>query len=141
MRHLLFWLLLAPALGCAGELPRHVRDEHAAERAYVAGRYTEAAALYQQAAAHAATAHDRDEELYRAAASFERGEKLQDADGAYARVVDGNGERAARSLLARADIAQKQNDGEKAQSLRSETMRRFPNSGPAVSAAHEYLRQ
>lgn len=69
---------------CAPTKPaEYVDSRAAATRSYTHGRYVEASEYWAQAAAAASTKRDRDEALYRAAASLRRAGRVEEAAAAY----------------------------------------------------------
>jgi tetratricopeptide (TPR) repeat protein len=69
---------------CAPTKPaEYVNARAAATRVYSHGRYMEASKLWIEAAAAASTKRDRDEAIYRSAASLRRAERFDEAAAAY----------------------------------------------------------
>jgi len=134
------WLALSMlVLGCSAARPKPYEEAaHAAERAYSAGRYQEAAESWLEAAAHGEP-RDRQEAEYRAAASYERGKQYDQALAIYTRLAAQKGERAARALLAAAEIERRRGSEERAQSLFLAALRNHPDSGPGEIALREHV--
>ncbi len=91
LRHMRVGLGLSLTLGlgfglwnCAPTKPaEYVNSRAAATRSYSHGRYVEASEHWARAAEAASTKSDRDEALYRAAASLRRAERFDEAAAAY----------------------------------------------------------
>ncbi len=135
-------LLACAALGCAPSLPiGFERERAAAERAYSAGRYEEAAERWLAAERAAERPIDRNEALYRAAASYERAGQRVEAQRLRDALLE-RSPRAERAARAAYDRALSQLDaGETAAGLRSlqELLERYPSSGLAAPALHHLV--
>jgi TolA-binding protein len=104
MRHALLALLLCVGCGTVGGKP-YVRASAAADRAYTAGRFLEAADAYEEAAKAAERPRDREEALYSAAESHERAGDLAGALTRYdALGKDKGGERSIRARFRAAEL-------------------------------------
>jgi tetratricopeptide (TPR) repeat protein len=137
MRYALGCLLL---LGCGTHLPaRFVAEQSAAERAYGHGDYRTAAARWHAAAAAAPTAREREEAVYRQAASLERSGDRSAAEAIYAELERGSGERAERAAYARAESAIARGDLSGGYASLRRALVRFPGSGLARHAARRFL--
>lgn len=81
-------LALSLAIGCAPSLPRaYLEARSAAERSYDAGRYDEAAERWLEAAKVAGSPRDQREATYRAAASYTRAGRHEQAAGLYRQLI------------------------------------------------------
>jgi tetratricopeptide (TPR) repeat protein len=129
------WLLAAVVgLACAPSIPPRFQEERAAaERAYAAGRYDEAALHWQRAEGAAERKRDRNEARYRRAASLERAGRHAEAQRVLSS-VDEKSSRAARAAYDRAIIEIERGNAEKGYAELKATMRRYPASGVAPSA-------
>jgi tetratricopeptide (TPR) repeat protein len=103
-----------------------------------AGRHAEAAALWLDTARTAQAAADRDEALYRAAASYARAGLSSRAVALYDRLAEGSGERAARASFDRARLVYR-TDPTRGDALLAAAIRRHPDSGLAPRALREHL--
>lgn len=140
--HLGWLLLLGPlTIGCARREPAaYATAEAAASRAYVHGRYEEAAAHWLAAAAAARHARDADEARYRAAKSLERADRDDDA----AKLLDDlaateGSDRAARAAFDRAELELDAGHEAEGIALRDHALRTFPSSGLATRALQRQL--
>ncbi len=134
-------LACALALACSASRPeRYESAATQAEKAYAAGRYEEAAKAWLDAAKHAEHGRDASEARYRAAASYERAKRLDQADRLYEALAREPGERSARAAMARAELARRQGQSERAKKLLLEVIRLHSDSGPAAGALADYLR-
>lgn len=108
----------------------------AAERAYSAGRYDEAASRWAEAAAGALRRDDRDEAEYRQAASLAHAGRSADAVTVLERLLrdSPHGLRAARAELDRARLQLSGGDGERAESSLDALVQAHPDSGLAPVA-------
>lgn len=122
-------LLAACASSGGGAAPRRA----AAERAYAAGRYAEAAAEWDRVAARADTPRDRGEARYRAATSRLRSGQHGQAREEFLRISVGDGDPhlRARAALDAARLAAP----EEAEAELSALVRRHPESSAAGAAA------
>jgi tetratricopeptide (TPR) repeat protein len=132
-------LLLA---ACAPSLPRpYLEARSAAERAYAAGRYDEAAQHWREAERSAERKRDRIEARYRAAASLRRAGRGSEA----ALLLDSitadapRSERAARAAYDRADLEIEQGDREHGYRMLERLLHEHPKSGIARHALARYL--
>ncbi len=133
------WIVVLLVACSAARPARYEQASHAAERAYSAGRYQEAARSWLEAAAHSEEGRDKHEAEYRAAASYERAAQFEQALSIYARIAKQRGERAARAAVAAAEIERRRGSEERAQRLFLAAVRAHPNSGPAELALREHL--
>lgn len=136
------WLAFAALLllGCGTRLPaRFVAEQSAAERAYGQGDYRAAAARWQTAAEAAPSAREREEAVYRQAASLERAGDRTAAETIYAQLERGSGERAERAAFARADSVVARGDAVAGYALLRRAVVRFPGSGLARHAVQRFL--
>jgi tetratricopeptide (TPR) repeat protein len=138
------WLpaLVAVSLACAPSLPAsYQRSRAAAERAYVHGRYAEAAQHWQRAAREASRQRDRDEAAYRAAVSLERAGRYAQATRLYDDIARIPGHpRASRAAFARAKLEILHGNVHKGHHLLEYALRAHPDSGLAPAALRRYLR-
>ena len=136
-RGLLFALLLA---ACAPTLPAaYVKDRDAAERAYANGKFSEAAERWLGAAQTATTARDRSEARYRAAASYERAGRVEDARKWYVVLASGKSERAPRATFALADLRLASGDAAGGLVDLEAAIRKYPSSAIASLALRRYF--
>jgi tetratricopeptide (TPR) repeat protein len=131
------------ALGaCAPTLPRRYQEQRAAaERAYAAGRYEEAAHHWELAAGAADRRRDRSEALYRAGASYERAGRHGDAEASYEKIAARfpKSSRAARADFDRARIEIEHGNREHGYALLERAMFAHADSGLAPRALRELL--
>ena len=134
------WML--GLVACAPSLPdAFVRSRAAAERAYVNGRYDEAAQHWNEAAKAAESNRERHEARYRAAASLARAGRREEAIAALEWIEreTPNSPRAARAAYDRADLEIASGRREKGHRLMADVVRRHPRSGLATSALRRVL--
>jgi tetratricopeptide (TPR) repeat protein len=132
---------LALVLACAPSLPpRFEQERAAAERAYAAGRYDEAALHWQRAEQAAERKRDKNEARYRAARSLERAGRHKEAQRMLSNVGE-KSSRAARAAYDHAVIEIERGDAAKGWAELERVMRRFPASGIAPSALGRLLRR
>jgi TolA-binding protein len=117
------------------------RFDAAAERAYGAGRYTEAAEEWARAAEATRKPGHRDEARYRQAASLERAGRLAEARAVFERLARESpaGDRAARAAYEQALLSEKLGDTERARAEMDAVVRRYPQSGVAPPALRRSL--
>ncbi|HHH29413.1 MAG TPA: tetratricopeptide repeat protein [Polyangiaceae bacterium] len=110
-----------------------VTSFHAAKRAYAAGRYAEAAALYGEAAGDAQRVKDRDEAFFMQARMYEKLERYEAARERYETIlkVSPRGTRAGRAAFEIATLQIEHGDPEKGWKALEEAIRRYPNHGSA----------
>ena len=135
------WLL---SVACAPTLPRGFTEERsAAERAYAAGRYDEAAEHWAKAEAAAQRRRDQTEARYRRASALRRAGRHEDAR----RLLDElertrpRSSRAARAAFDRADIEIEVGNAERGWRELEAAIRKYPRSGPALTALTRLARQ
>jgi len=133
--------LLSMALGaCAPKLPpAYVNARDAAEIAYAKGQFPESAELWLHAADNADNARDRSDARYRAAASFERAGRVEDARKWYELLARGKSERAPRAAFALADLRLKGGDAEGGLVELEAAIRKYPSSAIAALALRRYF--
>jgi tetratricopeptide (TPR) repeat protein len=136
--------LLGAALmltACAAALPApYRRARAAAERSYAHGRYDEAARHWLEAAKAAERRYDRDEAHYRAAASFRRARRYDQAQALYAKLLQQPaGARAARIEFDLATLVIERGEPERGHALLERAIRRHPASGLSRAALSRYL--
>lgn len=131
-------LVLALAVsGCAASLPRPFTEERAAaERAYAAGRYDEAAEHWEKAERAASRRRDQSEARYRRAASLRRAGRHAEARALLADLnqTRPKSSRAARAAFDHADIEIEHGDAEKGFAELEQAIRKYPTSGLALAA-------
>jgi tetratricopeptide (TPR) repeat protein len=134
-------LLLAVLLGaCAPKLPAaYVQARDAAESAYAHRQYGEAAERWLSAADSAASARDRSEARYRAATSYERAGRVEDARKWYRLLASGKSERAPRAAFALADLRLASGDAEGGLEDLEAAIRKYPSSAIATLALRRYF--
>ena len=135
-------VLAASAWSCAPTLPRpYLEAQAAAERAYGAGRYEEAARQYHEAAAHASRTRDRDEMLFLEASAEQRAGRTREAREAYEALekLSPDGPRAARSAYEVAQLEIAHGDEERGYKMIESVMRRYPKSGLERRAMQRYV--
>ncbi len=136
-RALLLALLL---VACAPNLPPayvHARD--AAEGAYSAGHFSEAARHWLEAAQSADTARDRGDARYRAATAYQRAGDLAHARELYAQLAAGTSDRAPRAAFALADLQLQAGDTAGGNAALEAAARKYPSSGVANLALRRYF--
>ena len=127
-------------LACSPTLPPaylHARD--AAESAYGSGQFELAAKSWLNAAHTARTARDRSEARYRAATSYERAGRTEQARAVYELLAAGNSERAARATFALADLRLRAGDEAGGYAALEAAIRKYPSSGVAGLSLHRYF--
>jgi tetratricopeptide (TPR) repeat protein len=137
------WVVTAAfSTACAPSLPpAYEQSRAAAERAYVHGRYAEAAAHWEQAARNATRQRDRNEARYRAAVSFQRAGKTAQAARLYEQLANlEQNERAARAAFDRARLEIAHGDEDQGYLLLRRALEQHPDSGLAPGALRSYLR-
>jgi tetratricopeptide (TPR) repeat protein len=129
------------ATSCARRLPAdYARSRAAAERAYSAGRYEEAAARWLTAAEEARSPRDAEEARYRAATSWERAGKKLEAAKLYDELArEPDAERSARAAFERAQLRIDAGDREIGTAAIDDAIRRYPESGIARRALERRL--
>ncbi len=134
----LFCLLI---VGCAHRPPaEYARARAAAERAYSAGRYEDAANQWLTAAERAKSGRDATEARYRAAASWQRAGRDDRAAALYAGLAaDPESDRAARAAFDQAGLLLDSGDRTAGLALIDDAIRRFPQSGVARRALERRL--
>lgn len=140
LRRALICLLL---VGCAPSLPRKFEQARAAaERAYAAGRYDEAAEEWRRAGEAAERPRDKNEASYRAAASLRRAGRRDEARALLAALVAEH-PKSARAVRAEFDLADMEIEGgnrEHGYSLLERAVRSHPSSGIAPAALAKLAR-
>jgi tetratricopeptide (TPR) repeat protein len=134
-------LLLAALLAaCAPTLPAaYVQARDAAESAYAHGQYTQAAEHWLRAANSAGSARDRSDARYRAATSYERAGRIEDASKWYRVLANGKSERAARASFALADLRLASGDAAAGLAELEAAIRKYPSSASASLALRRYF--
>lgn len=141
MRRALRFALLSVALGaCAPALPpAYVKARDAAESAYAKGQFAESAQRWLSAADSADSARDRSDARYRAAASFERAGRIEDARKWYEVLARGKSDRAPRATFALADLRLKGGDTAAGLVELEAAIRKYPSSAIAALALRRYF--
>jgi len=132
--------LLAGA--CAPDLgDLYVASFAAAERAFHAGRWTEAAAAWADAAGKARRVKDRDEARFLEARCYERAGMWDEAKRTYERLAaeSPDGPRTPRAVFDRAELEIEHGDAERGWRMLDETTRRFTGHGVARPAVHRMI--
>lgn len=134
-------LLGAVLLGaCAKALPAaYVQARDAAESAYAQGQFDVAAERWLSAADRASSARDRSDARYRAAASYERAGRIEDARKWYVMLASGKSERAPRATFALADLHLKGGDAAGGMAELEAAIRKYPSSAIAGLALRRYF--
>ena len=133
----LFALLLA---ACAPSLPpAYVKARHAAEDAYAKQQFAVAAERWLSAASSAGSARDRSEARYRAATSYERAGRVEDAAKWYRVLAGGKSERAPRATFALADLRLASGDSAGGLADLEAAIRKYPSSAIAGLALRRYF--
>jgi TolA-binding protein len=130
-------------LGCAPSLSRsYLEEQAAAERAYSAGRYEEAADHWQRAAQGAKKRRNQTEARYRAATSLRRAGRYEEAAALLEALARDRPKsaRAARAAFERAEIEIDHGDQARGHALLADALRRYPGSGLAPTALSELVR-
>jgi len=133
--------LLSLLLGaCAPSLPpAYVQARDAAESAYAKGHFVEAAERWLSAAERADSARDRTDARYRAATSYERAGRIEDARKWYRLLANGKSERAPRAAFALADLRLKHEDAAGGLAELEAAIRKYPSSAIAALALRRYF--
>jgi tetratricopeptide (TPR) repeat protein len=119
-------------LGCAPTYgDAYLASMATGHRAFEAGRYDEAARAYDDAAAHALRVKDRDEARFLQARTYERAERFEDADRAYARLIadSPSGPRTIRAEFELADAEIERGDANRGYRLLAEAAAKHPEHG------------
>jgi tetratricopeptide (TPR) repeat protein len=129
------------AIACASSPPpAYQRSRAAAERAYVHGRYAEAAEHWLEAARHAERGRDRNEARYRAAASLARAGDHVAAGRLYEEISQTpQAERAARAAFDQAKLEIAEGNPERGYRLLRQALLAHPDSGLAPGALRRLL--
>jgi TolA-binding protein len=134
-------LVACSVVACGGPASDLTPKEAAAERAYAAGRYAEAAERFADAAATSPRARDREEARYREAMSLERAGQPAEAQRVLGNLLHTfpHGARAPRAIydLARLELAQ--GDADAGNRTLDALVRTYPDSGLAPAALRQYL--
>jgi tetratricopeptide (TPR) repeat protein len=135
--------LTALAVGCAPERGEAYDAAFAqGERAFHAGRWTEAAAAWDGAAGKARRVKDRDEARFMEARSYERAERWADARAAYQRLAadSPDGPRTGRAAFDLAALEIAHGDAERGYAMLDAAALRFPAHGVARPAILRLVR-
>ncbi|HET7540133.1 MAG TPA: tetratricopeptide repeat protein [Polyangiaceae bacterium] len=142
MKRLLRCFTLAVVLSaCGGPSlpPAYVKARSAAESAYAKGQFVESAESWLSAANSAQSARDRSEARYRAAASYERAGRTDDARKWYGVLAAGKSERAPRATFALAELRVSSGDVEGGLSDLERAIVKYPSSAIAALALRRYF--
>jgi tetratricopeptide (TPR) repeat protein len=133
---------LSIMLGCAASVPSaYERSRAAAERAYVHGRYEEAARRWLVAARRAERLRDRNEARYRAAVSLRRAGRHAAAAKLFADLARSpDNERAARAAFDRAKLEIDRGSEARGHELLGRAIAEYPDSGLAPAALRRHVR-
>jgi tetratricopeptide (TPR) repeat protein len=138
------WAAALALVACAPTLPRpYLESRAAAERAYSAGRYEEAARHWLEAADAAGRRRDRAEALYRAGASYDRAGRHRQAAELYERLERDlpKSERAARAAFERARHEIERGDRDRGYAELERVMFAHARSGLAPRALRQILQR
>jgi TolA-binding protein len=132
---------LAVMAACARRPPAaYAKSRAAAERAYAAGRYEEAAANWLEAAEHARTDRNAAEARYRAAASWQRAGNNAAAARLYGSLAsDPASDRSSRAAFEAARLRREAGDVAAGNALIDDAIRKYPDSGVARRALERRL--
>ncbi|MCC6898907.1 MAG: tetratricopeptide repeat protein [Polyangiaceae bacterium] len=136
--------LLVLGVACAPALPQSFAEQRsAAERAYAAGRYDEAADHWAKAEAAAKRRRDQTEARYRRAAALRRAGRHEDARRLLEELerTRPRSARAARAAFERADIEIETGNAERGFAELEAAIRKYPRSGLALGALARLARQ
>jgi len=134
------WLFAAVLVACAPSLPAaYVKSRDAAETAYGKAQFQQAAESWLSAADSAQSARDRSEARYRAAASYERAGRIEDARKWYSLLASGKSERAPRATFALADLRLASGDTEGGLAELERAIRKYPSSAIASLSLRRYF--
>jgi TolA-binding protein len=129
-------------LACAPTLPAgYVRARDDAESSYGNGQFEGAATHWLAAADAAATARDRNDARYRAAASYERAGSNEKARQLYDLLASGKSDRAPRATFALADLRIRGGDEVGGYVELEAAIRKYPASGVAGVSLKRYFTQ
>jgi tetratricopeptide (TPR) repeat protein len=138
-------ILLAGALFLAGCAPERGEAYDAAfaagERAFHAGRWADAAEVWDGAAGRARRVKDRDEARFLEARAFERAEKWAEARATYQRLAadSPDGPRTARAVFELASLEIAHGDAAHGWTMLDEAARRFSGHGLARPSIHRLI--
>jgi tetratricopeptide (TPR) repeat protein len=135
--------LVLVVLGCATTLPQaFVEERAAAERAYSAGRYDEAAEHWARAERAAERRKDQSEARYRRAAALRRAGRHAQAEQLLEELgrTRPKSARAARAAFDRADIQIEHGDRDRGFAALEAAIRKYPRSGVALAALRRLAR-
>ena len=134
------WFLAVLFAACAPKLPAaYVQSRDAAESAYAHGQFAQAAEYWLSAANSAGSARDRSDARYRAATSYERAGRVEDASKWYRVLASGKSERAARATFALADLRLASGDTTGGLVELEAAIRKYPSSAIASLALRRYF--
>lgn len=142
MKRALRSIALASALSACGAPslpPAYVKARTAAESAYAKGQFVESAERWLSAADSAQSARDRSEARYRAAASYERAGRLDDARKWYGVLASGKSERAPRATFALAELRVESGDVGGGLIDLERAIVKYPSSAIAALALRRYF--
>jgi TolA-binding protein len=127
-------------LACAPTLPAgYMRARDEAESSYGNGQFEVAATHWLAAAAAAASARDRNDARYRAAASYERAGNTAKARQLYELLASGKSDRAPRAALALADLRIRAGDEAAGYAELETVIRKYPASGVSGVSLKRYF--
>jgi tetratricopeptide (TPR) repeat protein len=127
--------------GCSGSATPGARSEAAAERAYGAGRYDEAAEQWRLAEHASTRPAERDEARYRRAVCLARAGHFEQAHAVLSELLrdSPHGERSARAASDRALISIEHGEAAAGYTELDDVIRAYPDAGVAPSALKRYL--
>jgi tetratricopeptide (TPR) repeat protein len=131
--------LTVSACGGPSLPPAYVKARDAAESAYSKGEFVESAEGWLSAADSAQSARDRSEARYRAAASYQRAGRVEDARKWYGVLANGKSERAPRATFALADLRISSGDVAGGLSDLERAIVKYPSSATAALALRRYF--
>ncbi len=138
-------LLLATALGLGACGPSYgeafLHPFRAAQRAYGAGRYQEAAQRFEQAARQASRLKDRDEAYFMQARMYERLERWDLVQATYRRLIElsPRGPRTPRAVFEVAEVEIAHGDASRGWRLLRDGIERYPNHGSSRRALTRWV--
>lgn len=134
--------LLGALGGCAPSRGDAYEQAFAAgQRAMHAGRFTEAARHFDEAAGQALRVKDRDEARFLQGRSMERAGRWKEARGAYEQILREDGPRTARATFEVARLELDHGNADKGRAMLLDAAKRYPEHGLSTSAVKELARQ
>lgn len=140
---LLAMLIALVMLGCGpAQGDAYLMPFRKAQRAYHAGRYEEAIALFEEASTQAARIKDRDEAMFMQARMYRKLERWDDARGVYRKLIETSpdGPRSARAVYEYAGLEIEHGEAQEGWRLLHDALDRYPNHGSARRTLPEYVK-